>query len=79
MTNEVHKSFVFSESLFYGREIDDLEIVEGLSNTDIIDVAKSVFNMQVMGILTYGKYKDVEDETKKIITLVHTYKNMHVK
>lgn len=79
MTNEIHRSFVIGESLFYGKNLDHLEIIQSFSNADIIKVANDVFNLQTMGILTYGNYKDVEEVADKIDNLVSTYKNMHVK
>jgi predicted Zn-dependent peptidase len=78
MTNEVHRSIVIGETLFYGKELQKLDIMKSITNTDIIKIANDIFDLKAMGILAYGDYKDSE-ERGKINNLVLTYKNMHVK
>lgn len=50
----------YAEHIFYGITITEKEyqqIIQQISNADIIRVAKHVFNFDHLGFLTYGKYK----------------------
>lgn len=53
----------YAENIFYGLEINEKQyqkIIEQITNADILNVAKHIFDFTKLGFLTYGKYKNIE-------------------
>jgi predicted Zn-dependent peptidase len=75
-------SSLIGESLFYESKIDCddyIKITNEITNDDIKEISKNIFNFSKMGILTYGKYKNIKSIDTEIKDLVTTYINMNKK
>lgn len=78
LTNDDNKSIITGEGLFYNASFDVVEVLRSITNEDVIEVARDVFRLDSMGILTFGRYKNQTAVTARINDLVETYKNMSV-
>ena len=70
------------EQLFYDGDIeysDYINIIKNITNDDIKNISKQVFDFNKLGILTYGKYNNIKSMEAKIIDLVDTYTNISKK
>lgn len=78
-TNTEFTTALKGESLFYDSDIsynDYIQIIKGITNEDIKDITKKIFDFSKMGILTYGDYSSIKAINNKIIDLVDTYTNI---
>lgn len=76
LTNDDFRSILYSEGLFYGVEPNEdeyIDMINGITNEDIKTVASNVFDLEKMGILTFGNYKNESAVRKQIAEVVNTY------
>jgi predicted Zn-dependent peptidase len=78
-TNTEFITSLKGEQLFYDSDVeyqDYINIIKSITNDDIKNISKQVFNFNKVGILTYGKYTNLKSMESKIIDLVDTYINI---
>jgi len=75
--DESMKEMWFGNALFYNLNITKdqyIEMVKNISNDDIMNISKYVFNFKKMGVASCGKYPIKGDKTEKeILDVKNTY------
>jgi predicted Zn-dependent peptidase len=78
-TNTEFVTALKGEQLFYDCDIEYSSysnIIKNITNDDIKNISKMVFDFNKIGILTYGDYKNLKTIKSQIINLVDTYINL---
>jgi predicted Zn-dependent peptidase len=78
-TNTEFVTALKGESLFYDSDIkydDYIKTIKEITNDDIKEISRKIFDFSKMGILTYGNYHNIKSTNSKIIDLVSTYTNI---
>jgi len=75
-TNTEFITALKGEQLFYDCDIgydEYAEIIKNITNDDIKDISKRLFDFSKIGILSYGNYSNLNTMKKQITDLVDTY------
>lgn len=76
LTNEEYRSIYHGEAFFYNCDIDEkemLKMIEGISNDDIINMSRRIFDVSRMGLLTCGKYKNLHKVEHDLFQMVKKF------
>lgn len=63
-------------TLFYNAYIDEkqtLNIIKNITNEDIVQVCREIFDFDVMGVFSMGRYHGVEKTNKNLEDVIRTY------
>ena len=76
LTNEEFMTSFHGGSLFYDCDISNAEYIEtvkNINNDDVRDIAKRVFDVNKIGVLSYGNYKSETAMERLIADLLSSY------
>lgn len=74
--NEDFKTLQAGLALYYNSYIDEkqsMNIIKKITNQDIIEVSREVFNFDVMGVFSMGRYNGVEKTNTDMQDIIRTY------
>lgn len=76
LTNDSFRTILHSESFFYETNIDDaeyLKIIKCITIDDVISISNDIFNVNKIGIFTYGPYKSLKKIKKSLSNIIDMY------
>jgi len=75
-TSDEYRTIFHGESSFYDCDVSDetyISYVESMTNDDVRSTAREILDFSKIGIMTYGKYKNINKVEKELESLVTSF------